>query len=232
MKKTILLLVMAFALSLNGNAQGLDALFGKLKGSISGAKSESGSSASNILTDILGAVTGGQKLTVDMLCGTWNYEGTSCALESDEALAELGSKLVTVKVEEKVNELLLKVGVKKGNASIAFAEDGTCSANIGGKSFAGTYVIGEDAKSIVFTFMLGQLTLNSTVECMANSMNITFDADKVLALVKNLSAAVSQYGNSQTASSSSISSTLQLVKSLSTLLEGFNGMRLGVKVSK
>ena len=221
---------MAFALSINGNAQGLDALFGKLKGSISGAKSESGSSASNILTDIIGAVTGGQKLTADALCGTWNYEGTSCALESDEALAELGSKLVTVKVE--VNELLLKVGVKKGNASIAFAKDGTCTANIGGKSFAGTYVIGEDAKSIVFTFMLGQLTLNSTVECMANSMNITFDADKVLALVKNLSAAVSQYGNSQTASSSSISSTLQLVKSLSTLLEGFNGMRLGVKVSK
>ena len=130
MKKTLLLLVMAFALSINGNAQGLDALFGKLKGSISGAKSESGSSASNILTDIIGAVAGGQKLTADALCGTWNYEGTSCALESDEALAELGSKLVTVKVEEKVNELLLKVGVKKGNASLTFAEDGTCTKEL------------------------------------------------------------------------------------------------------
>ena len=94
------------------------------------------------------------------------------------------------------------------------------------------YAIGEDAKSIAFTFMLGQLKLNSTVEYMSKSMNITFDADKVLAIVKNLSAAVSQYGNSQTSSSSSISSTLQLVKSLSALLEGFNGMRLGVKVSK
>lgn len=231
MKKTLLLLFMLVAFSMNGNAQGLNSLFGKLKGAVSSTKSESGSSATNILTDILGAVTGGQKLTAEALCGTWNYEGTSCVLESDEALAELGSKLVTAKAEEKINELLLKVGVQKGSAYLTFAEDGSCAAVVNGKSFAGTYVIGEDAKSIVFTFMYGQLVLNSTVEYLAGSMNITFDANKVLTLVKTLSAAVAQYDSSQVASSS-LSSTLELVKSLSTLLEGFNGMRLGVRVSK
>ena len=78
---------------------------------------------------------------------------------------------------------------------------------------------------------MGQLTLNSTVEYVAGSMDITFDADRVLAVIKGLSAAVAQYDSSQV-SSSSVSSTLELVKSLSVMLESFNGMRLGVKVTK
>ena len=228
---------MAMAFSFDGNAQGLKSLFGKLTGKTSGAsatsdtKSESGNSVSNILTDIIGAVTGGQKLTADALCGTWKYQGTSCELKSDETLAELGSKLVTVKAEEKINELLLKLGVEEGNTTFTFVEDGTCSVSVGERGFAGTYVIGEDAKSIVFSFLMGQLTLNSTVEYVAGSMDITFDADRVLAVIKGLSAAVAQYDSSQV-SSSSVSSTLELVKSLSVMLESFNGMRLGVKVTK
>lgn len=231
MKKTILLLVMVFALSVNGNAQSFGSLFGKLKEKISSSQSESGNSTADILSGILGTVTGGKKLTVDNIYGTWNYDGTSCALESDEVLAEVGSKLVTVKVEEKINELLLKVGVKKGNASLVFEKDGTCSAVINGKTFAGTYVIGEDEKSILFTFMLGQINLNSKVELLADEMNITFDANKVLTIVKNLSAAVSQYSDSKQVPSS-VASTLATIKTISTLLEGFNGMRLGLKVSR
>ena len=231
MKKVILLLVVAVAFSVDGNAQGLKSLFGKLTGKTTETSNESNSSAANIITDLIGAVTGGQKLTVDALCGTWNYEGTSCSLESEEALAELGSKLVTVKAEEKINELLLKVGVQKGTAYLVFANDGTCAVVVGDKSFAGTYVIGEDAKSIVFTFMYGQLVMNSTVEYMAGSMDITFDAGRVLNLIKTISVAVAQYDSSQVASES-LSSTLELVKSLSVLLENYNGMRLGIKVTK
>ena len=86
MKKLVLLLVMAMAFSFDGNAQGLKSLFGKLTGKTSEAsatsdtKSESGNSVSSVLTDIIGAVTGGQKLTADALCGTWKYQGTSCEL--------------------------------------------------------------------------------------------------------------------------------------------------------
>lgn len=237
MKKLVLLLVVAMAFSFDGNAQGVKSLFGKLTGKntetteTTETKNGSESSASSVLTDIIGAVTGGQKLTADALCGTWKYQGTSCELKSDEALAELGSKLVTVKAEEKINELLLKLGVEEGNTTFTFVNDGTCSVSVGERGFAGTYVIGEDAKSIVFSFLMGQLTLNSTVEYVAGSMDITFDADRVLALIKSLSAAVAQYDSSQ-ASSSSVSSTVELVKSLSTMLESFNGMRLGVKVTK
>lgn len=232
MKKTILLLVFGFALSFDCNAQFLDSFFGKLKGSSGNTESGTSDIVSNLFNEVVGSVTGGQKLTVDAISGTWNYEGTTCALESDEMLAELGSRLVTVKVEEKINSLLLKVGVQKGTSSLTFTADGTCTALVNGRSFAGTYTIGEDGKSMAFSFLLGKLTLNSTVQYTANSMNISFDANKILGIVKNLSSAVSQYGGSQAASSSSLSSSLELVKNIGTLLEGFNGMRMGVRVSR
>lgn len=233
MKRTLLFFAFALILTVGGNAQGFDSLWGKVKDKISGSNNESDSKTGDVLSGILGAVTGGKKLTYGNLCGTWNYEGVSCSLESEQALAEIGSKLATAKVEEKINELLLKVGMEKGKASVVFEKDSVCNVLVNGKSrFSTTYAIGEDAKSIAFTFLYGRLTLHSTVEYVGDEMSITFDADRVLNVIKSLSSALSQYGSKNEAASESVSSTMALVKTLSVMLEGYNGMRLGFRVSK
>ena len=67
---------------------------------------------------------------------------------------------------------------------------------------------------------------------VGDEMSITFDADRVLNVIKSLSSAVSQYGSKNEAASESVSSTMALVKTLSVMLEGYNGMRLGFRVSK
>ena len=83
MKRTLLFFAFAFMLTLSGNAQGFDSLWGKVKDKISGSNNESESKTGDVLSGILGAVTGGKKLTYDKLYGTWNYEGVSCSLESE-----------------------------------------------------------------------------------------------------------------------------------------------------
>ena len=231
MKKGLLLFTLLLAFSTAGNAQGLGGLFDKLRGK-NDSKAESSSSASDIISGIFGAVTGGKKLAMDDLAGTWNYEGVSCDLKSDQVLAEMGSELVTAKVEAKVDEVLGRVGVTKGDATLTFASDSTFTANFGGRQFAGTYCIGEDNKSILFSFLYGKFALNSEVEYVADGMSITFDADRILAITKSTSAALAQYGESKAANVQSVSSYLTLLKSVNVLLEEYNGMRLGIKVSK
>ena len=242
MKKILLLFVVVFAVTASGNAQGLDALFGKLKQKAeenSQNNQNAGSSTNDLMglgQSLLGGVVNtlvnGKAVTAADLAGTWGYKGTSCKLESEDMLAEMGASLVTVKVEEKLNELLLKVGVSEGKASVEFDAAGNCIAHIGKTPFQGTYVIGEDGKSIVFSFLVGQVNLNSVIEYRGNEMNLTFDADKVLALVKNLSASAAQYAPSQTGQATQLSQTMALVSTLGTLLEGYNGMRLGLKLAK
>lgn len=234
-------MAVAFAITASSNAQGLDALFGKLKQKAAenqqknneqGDTVSSGGGLQSLLGGVVNTFVGGKALTVKDLVGSWGYKGASCKLESDDMLAEVGATLVTAKVEEKLNETLLKVGVTEGKATVEFGEEGVCTVSVGGKPFQGTYAIGEDGKSIQFSFLMGQISLGSAVEYRGKEMNVTFDADKVLAIVKNLSAAASQYATTGTGQQTQLSQAMALVSTLGTLLEGYNGMRLGVRLAK
>ena len=242
MKKILLLLIVAFAVTANSNAQGLDALLGKLKqkateNSQDGKDNkEAGDELLNLGQSLLGGVVntivGGKAITPKDLAGTWGYKGTSCKLESEDMIAEVGASLVTVKVEEKLDELLLKAGVAEGKASVEFDANGNCVATIGMTPFQGTYTIGEDGKSIIFSFLMGQFTLNSVIEYRGNEMNVTFDADKILAIVKNVSASASQYAPAEGGQATQLSQTMAIISTFGTMLEGYNGMRLGLKLAK
>lgn len=238
MRKILLLLILAFAVTANGNAQSFfSKLFNKNsnKTETTETKEEKKTDESDLLgigKSLIGGVVdnivAAKKITATDLAGTWNYEGVSCKLESEDMLAEVGAKLVTAKVEEKFNEYLLKVGVKKGNAAVQFAEDGTFVADFSGKQIQGTYAIGEDGNSVVFSFLMGKISLNSVVEYTSTGMNISFEADRVLSVIKSVSSAASQYANAQ----QSQSSALTMISTLSSLLEGYNGMRLGMRLTR
>ena len=235
MKKILLLMIFAVAVTVNGNAQSLlGKLFNK-NSKTEETKEETKSTEEDLLSigkSLLGGVVenvvGTKKITVESLAGTWNYEGVSCKLESDNTIAEVGAKLVTTKFEDKFNEYLLKVGVKKGCTTVQFAEDGTFVATFSGKQVNGNYVIGEDGNSVVFSFLMGQFTLNSVIELNSDGMNISFEADRVLTILKAVGSAASQYASSQ----QSQSSALSMISTLSSLLEGYNGMRLGMRLTK
>ena len=251
MKKILLLLFVAFSVSANSNAQGLESVFGglfkkstktetKTEDNDKAAESTQGKSLEDellnigkaLLGDVVDELVGTDKITAADLAGTWSYNGIACELESDDMVSQIGAKVVTAKFEEKMNEYLLKVGVEKGITTIQFAEDGNCVISMGEKQIPGTFVISEDCKNVVFSFLMGQVSLKSEVQLGAEGLTVDFDAGKVLEVLKKVGAIAGEYANGQQTQQSSLSSAATMISTMNTLLEGYNGMRLGAKLTR
>lgn len=183
------------------------------------------SGVGGLLGNIVGALTGNSNVISEKtFAGEWNYTGASCVLESEDILSQIGGAYAAKQLEDKMNEHLAKIGVKPGICSFVFAEDKTCAFKYGAHQIAGTYSVNPSTKQIIFSFLYGQMTVTADFTFSGNSLNIVFDADKLLALVKKTATAT---GNS--AATSSVGATVGVV---SKLLESFDGLKLGMKLSK
>ena len=213
----------------SASAQSWKDLLGKVAGEVveEVTSTETGSAVTNILGNILGASL---TLSNEALEGTWDYEGVACVLESENALSNVGGSLVTSTLESKLDEKLAKVGISKGECSFTFVKDGTCTINVAGYSLPGKYELNVEEKVIVFTFMYDKLPIKTYVSYELTNLNIVFKADRLLSFIKNVASYLSksavgeQLGQLQTA--------MQAVGAVGTLLENYDGMMLGVKLTK
>jgi hypothetical protein len=214
MKKIALLAFMAMMFVGSANAQSfLSGLFNKISGS------GSADGVQSTVTNVLGSLSGeSMTLSKSTIKGTWTYNGTSCVLESDDALSKIGGSVVTGKVEEKMNGYLKKVGVKEGTCSFTFSENDSCVFRVGSREISGTYVLDGENKTIQFSFLYGRFTSTAHVAYDINSLNIVFNADKMLNLVQKVTPAVAKYNAT--------------LSTLATMLENYKGMMLGMKLKK
>ena len=227
--KKIFLVVAMFAMVASASAQGLSGIFGKLLGG-SSSKSDVASTVTNVLGSLLGeAVPFSEKL----LEGTWNYSGTACVLESDAALANIGGTVVTEKVEKKLDGYLAKVGIKENSSSFTFIGNDSCVFAIGNRQISGNYTLDAEQKKIDFYFY-GGLSFTTHVAYNVTSMNIVFDADKLLTLIKTVSSKVtSSTGNvSDKAQGTTLGTASATLSTISSLLDNYDGMMLGMKLVK
>ena len=227
--KKIFLVVAMFAMVASASAQGLSGIFGKLLGG-SSSKSDVASTVTNVLGSLLGeAVPFSEKL----LEGTWDYSGTACVLESDAALANIGGTVVTEKVEKKLDGYLAKVGIKENSSSFTFIGNDSCVFAIGNRQISGNYTLDAEQKKINFYFY-GGLSFTTHVAYNVTSMNIVFDADKLLALIKTVSSKVaSSTGNvSDKAQGTTLGTASATLSTISSLLDNYDGMMLGMKLVK
>lgn len=217
MKKIVIFAIMATLCLGTANAQSfLSNLFGKLTGSSS---TQTTTSTENVVTNVLGSLLGSSvKMSKSTIKGTWSYTGASCVLESDNALAQIGGTVATSKIEEKMNTYLAKVGVKEGTCSFTFAENDTCTFKVGSRSIKGKYTLDSEKKTIQFSFLQDRFTSTAHVAYSVSTLSIVFNADKMLSLVQKVAPTAASY-----------SSTLA---TLSTLLESYKGMMLGMKLKK
>lgn len=126
--------------------------------------------------------------------GTWKYTGPDCKFESDNFLAQAGGELASKKVEEKMSDVLTKLGFTDG-----------C-----------TYVFNADTKELTmktklgikFTAIVSQQVLSS------NKMSLLFKADKLMSLAQTIGGAL---GNSN----STISAATSLLNQYEGLQLGF-----------
>ena len=170
----------------------------------------------DVVKNVVENVTG-TTLPVDVK-GTWTYSGTAVKLESDDILKSTAASLAASQIEDKLDQYVAKVGIKAGTFSFTFKEDNSFTATVLGKSFNGTYTLSEDYKTISLQFgkTIGMKPFTAAVSATSNQLDLLFQADKLLELIGKLT-------------SSSSNSTL---KTIGTLVNQYDGMKLGLELKK
>lgn len=223
-------MILLFAVSAGVSAQSWKDLIGKAASEL--AEEASSTAAGSAVTNILGTILGNSlTLSYEALEGTWDYEGVACVLESEEALSNIGGTLVTATLEEKLDEKLALIGVSKGNCSFTFSKDSTCVINVGGYNLNGKYRLNVEEKVIDFTFMYDKLPLKTYVSYEIQSIDIVFKADRLLSFIKNVASYISNNGVAG-GQQGQLQAAIQAVGAMGTLLENYDSMMLGAKLSK
>ena len=229
MKKIVLFTMLMLGVVSTASAQSWKDLLGKVANEVVDevASTDTGSAVTNILGTILG---NSLTLSNEAIECTWSYEGVACVLESENALSNIGGAVVTETLEGKLNEKLEKVGISKGNCSFTFVNDGTCMINVRGYDLKGKYELDAAEKVIVFTFVYDALPLRTYVSYEVQNLNIVFKADRLLAFIKNVA---SYFSNTATGDQAGqLQSIIQTVGAVGTLLENYDGLMLGAKLTR
>lgn len=219
MRKSVIIIAAAFAVTAanmeTAAAQSLRDLLNKGKEVIENEN----------VQNVIGTVTEGLgiQLSPDDICGTWNYSGTAVRFTSDNMLAGAASTLASSEIESKLDEYLLKIGLKEGTFSYTFNPDSTFTNTFLKQKLSGTYSIvkddnGDDILELKYgkSARLDFLTLSTLVDIGTDRTEFLFNADKLLDFMGKIS-------------STSDNSTL---KSLSSLTSQFDGLKIGFEVKK
>ena len=232
MKKVfVLAFVATCCFATNVAAQsGLSSLLSKAFGA--NADSSKVESATNAVSNVLGSLLGNSlPVTDDMLVGTWSYTSVACVLSGDEALSNIGGALGASKIEETLNGYLSRVGLKEGSCFFTFANDSSCVFKVAGKEIKGKYTFDANEKKLQLKFY-SRLNMTADVAYNLNTLNIVFNADKLLSLVKSVTSKVAGSSNSGSKASSLLGGSSSALSSVSSILENYDGMMLGMKLKK
>ncbi len=207
-------------------AQGVGSaiLSGALGGNTtSGSTTTSSSSSSSILSgisslgDVLSNILGNSSsISQSDLVGTWQYTGADCVFESENLLAKAGGAAASKKIESELNTQLAKFGIKEGACSFTFNSDNTYTANLGGRTISGTYTLDSSNKTVKMTYLAGLASMTPHVAKSGSKISLLMESDKLLKLMKGVSAL------SKSTSASAISS----------ILSNYQGLYIGMQLSK
>lgn len=171
------------------------------------------------IKDVVENVTG-LDLSKDeaVITGTWQFSGTAVELESKDILKKAAAKLAVETIEKKLDETIAKIGITPGLFAFTFNEDKSFIVGFKKKEIKGTYTLSEDKKKLTLTF--GRLTKLGTMEVITDlgskELDLMFKADNLLELLGKITSE----GNSDS------------MKTLSTLVGAYEGINLGLELSK
>ena len=216
---------MLFALTVmfvsNSDAQSLKGLFKKVTEKVDQGVEASSDFVDGLKSSLTSKSSSSSTLEQKNLVGTWTYQGVACKLETDDMLLALTSDAVAPTLEQAADAQLLKLGAKPGVSSVTFNSDGTCVITVNNYDVPATYSV-KDGNKVTMSFLLGQVNATVDVEYNGSSLKALTQADKLLDIIKKLTAKGGSI-NSEAANA---------IKMLSTLVEGYDGLKLGLKLSK
>ena len=189
--------------------QGTGLLSGANAGTTGGAASALGS----VLTNLLG---GSSAVTASDLQGTWTYRKADCVFETQNLLLKAGGEMAAAKIESQLESQLGKVGITPGACSFTFNSDGTYVATIGQYNLTGNYTLNTKSNTLTMTYLAGIGRISPKVVKTDASISLLFEGDKLLSMVQK----VGKLSSNST------------VSSLSSLINSYDGMLVGMQLSK
>ena len=159
----------------------------------------------------------GVAIPVD-ITGTWTYSGTAVKFESEDLLKSAAASVAATQVENKLDEYVSKVGLKAGTFSFTFSEENKFTVKALGKSFNGTYTLSEDYKtvSLQFSSVFSSRPFVASVSVTGTQLDLLFTADRLLELLGKLTE----------------NSTNTILKSVGTIVNQYDGMKIGLELQK
>ncbi|MDO4950402.1 MAG: DUF4923 family protein [Bacteroidales bacterium] len=171
----------------------------------------------SLLGGVLNSVVGDKATTESSIIGTWKYSAPQCQLTSENALMQAGGELASQKVEEKLLPIFNKVKIE--NMTVSFKADSTFAIGNSNKPLLnGTYTFDSTEKTVQLTSKMGFKATAYVTTNLNGTMGLTFAADKLLELLKKVSAVAATQ-----------SSTLSTINSLAS---NYKGVRLCFELKK
>lgn len=173
-------------------------------------------SGTNVLGSLLGNLLGTNTVSEKNLVGTWSYKGVDCVFESENMLSQLGGEVAASALENKIDGYVQKIGIKPGVTTFTFNADHTWKGTLGGKSLSGQWALDTKNSQLQMTYLAGLGTLTPKVSFNGGTLSLLFESSKLLSLAQGFGALT---GNN-------------IASSLSSLVKNYNGMYVGLQMTK
>lgn len=170
--------------------------------------------------DVVGPVVEQLDVIPKNIEGNWEFSGSAVKFTGDNVLMSAASELAAGKVEDQLNEYLQKVGIRQGLFSYVFNADGTFTTTFNKMNFSGQYTFSQEEGTIELDYgkneKLKGVSLKTDVSVSLNSMQLLFNADKLLDFISKISSTV---GDSK-------------IGALTSLIDQYDGLKIGFELSR
>lgn len=170
----------------------------------------------NTLSEEAGNFLSKSTLSATDLTGTWTYVGPACVFESDDLLKKAGGAVAASKMNERLEKVYGRIGVKEGAFDFTFNADSTFTSKLGRRTLKGTYSLGDGIITLQYEGLVKNKTVTAHTQKTGDKLSLLFDADKLLKMFSNL-CSITQ------------SKTLDAVAKLA---EGYDGMLIGYELKR
>lgn len=154
------------------------------------------------------------------ITGHWEYAGTAVKFTGDNMLMNAASELASGQVEEKLDEYLQIIGLKEGVFGYTFNADSTFTTTFNKMEFHGKYTFSPEEDTIELNYgktgKLKGVSMKTMVSVTPASMQLLFNADKLLEFIGKISSSV---GDAR-------------LGTLSSLVEQYDGMKIGFELTR
>lgn len=151
------------------------------------------------------------------ISGTWVYESSAINFTSDNILARAGGKLVSSKLESRINSALKKHGLTPDNLTLKLAADSTytCSFKAGaGKETKGKYALQGNRLTFIPSHSKKEISVNAKT---GSKLELTCNADRLMTLIQGLSTLKTENAT---------------IKAIAELAKNYSGMQVGLTFKK